>query len=192
MLLLGALLAAVLALVVWIELVLREAAIYVAVVFLPLALAGLTWRSTAHWARRLAEWLVAIILSKLAIAVAFAVAGSMLGEARSGSGGLSTVIAGCAVLLIAACTPWVLLQLIPFAEQAAGGLHRNHVRGAVDERSRRRERRSLLVHQAMFRSFGAAAASGSKGAAGGSTQRWTPARVEAPRTGPGASKEQAP
>ena len=172
-LLLGALLTAVLALVVWIELVLREAAIYVAVVFLPIALAGLTWRNTAHWARRLAEWLVAIILSKLAIAVAFAVAGSMLGEGRSGSGGLSTVIAGCAVLLIAACTPWVLLQLIPFAEQAAGGLHRSQVRGAVTAVPGA-GMTPLLVQQAMFRSFGAAAVAGTQGRSGGSAQRWTP------------------
>ena len=54
---LGALLTAVLALVVWIELVLREAAIYVAVAFLPIALAAVVWPRTAHWARRLAEWL---------------------------------------------------------------------------------------------------------------------------------------
>ena len=171
-LLLGSLLTALLALVVWIELVLREAAVYVAVAFLPLALAGLTWQNTAHWARRLAEWLVAIILAKLAIAVAFAVAGSMLGGARGGSGGLSTVMAGCAVLFIAAASPWVLLRLIPFAEQAAGTLHRSHLHGAASAVPGAAAS-SLLVRQAMLNSFGAGL-----GAAGGSArpgpQAWAP------------------
>ena len=171
-LLLASLLTALLALVVWIELMLREAAVYVAVAFLPLALAGLTWHNTAHWARRLAEWLVAIILAKLAIAVAFGVAGSMLGEARGGSGGLSTVMAGCAVLLVAAASPWVLLRLIPFAEQAAGSLHRSHLRGAAGAVPGAAAS-SLLVRQAMFKSFGAGI-----GAAGGggrhAARSWAP------------------
>ena len=104
---------------------------------------------------------------------------------------MSTVIAGCAVLLIAACTPWVLLQLIPFAEQAAGGLHRSHVRGAVSG-APGAGMTTLLVHQAMLRSFGAAAAAGSQGAAGGSAQRWTPAASKRPAAAPERPKEQAP
>ena len=52
------------ALVLWLELVVRAAAVSVAVLFLPLALAALVWPSVAHWCRRLADTLVALVLSK--------------------------------------------------------------------------------------------------------------------------------
>ena len=52
-------------------------------------------------------------------------------HAAAGNGGLSALLAGCAVLLIAAFSPWVLLRLIPFAEQAAGSLQRGHVGAAM-------------------------------------------------------------
>jgi hypothetical protein len=167
---LGSILIAVLAIVVWIELMLREAAIYVAVAFLPLALAAITWPRTAHWARRLAEWITAIVLSKLAIAVSLAVAGSMLGHARSGSGGLSAILGGCAVLLVAALSPWVLLRLIPFAEQAAGSLQRSHVGGAM-RTAPGAAAGSLLVRQAMLKSFGAGLGAASPAAR---SRQWTP------------------
>jgi hypothetical protein len=172
-LLLGALLTAVLALVVWIELILREAAIYFSVAFLPIALAGAVWPRTAHWSKRLAEWLAAIILAKFAIATAFALAGSMLGHARSGTGGLSALLAGCAVLLLAALSPWVLLRLIPFVEQAAGGLHRGQVRGAL-RTAPGAAATPLLVHQAMLKNFAQARPATSHPAL--RARQWTPRR----------------
>jgi hypothetical protein len=152
---LGAVLTAFLALVVWIELILREAAIYVAVAFLPIALAAVVWPRTAIWARRLAEWLSAVVLAKFTIAASFAIAGSMLAHGRSGSGGLTALLAGCAVLLIAALSPWALLRLIPFVEQAATGLHRGSVGGAV-KTAPGAHVTTLLVHQAMLKNFTAA------------------------------------
>ena len=41
------------AVMVWLELLLRSAAVYVAVLFLPLALAGLAWPAISHWSHRL-------------------------------------------------------------------------------------------------------------------------------------------
>lgn len=178
---LGSLLTALLALVVWIELILREAAIYVTVAFLPIGLVAITWQRTAHWARRLAEWLAAVILAKFTIAVTFAVAGSMLGDARGGSGGLTALLAGCAVLLVAAASPWVLLRLIPFAEQAAGGLHRTHLRGATSSVPGAAVT-SLLVRQAMLKNLTAGGSSPPKPAQPGS---WTPLRA---RSGDEAGK----
>jgi hypothetical protein len=121
-----------LALLVWLELVMREAAIYVTVAFLPLTLVAMVWERTAHWIRRLAEWLVALILAKFTIAVAFALAASAISQPPTADGGVSAMLAGCAVLLIAAMTPWALLRMIPLAEAAAGrALSRGSVRGAV-------------------------------------------------------------
>ena len=126
---LSACVTALLTLMVWLELVLREAAIYVAVAFLPLTFAAMVWERTAHWSRRLAEWLAALILAKFTIGCAFAVAVAALANARGGTGGLSGILAGSAILLVAAATPWALLRLIPIGTDAV--LRRDHVRGAV-------------------------------------------------------------
>jgi hypothetical protein len=81
------------ALVLWIELVIRAAAVTAAALFLPLALAGLVFPAVSHWCRRLADTLVALILSKLVAAAvlslaAGAIAGG-LGDGTSGSGGFA-------------------------------------------------------------------------------------------------------
>jgi hypothetical protein len=49
-----AVLAAIVAFVLWLELVIRSAAVAVAALFIPLALAGAIWPATGHWIRRLA------------------------------------------------------------------------------------------------------------------------------------------
>ena len=58
---LGALVTAVGAFLIFLELLIRDAAIYVSVLFLPLVFAGLVWPAAAHWSKRLVETLVAII-----------------------------------------------------------------------------------------------------------------------------------
>jgi hypothetical protein len=161
---LSAALTAVLALVVWIELVLREATIYVAVTFLPLAFVAMVWRPTAHWAHRLACWLGALILSKLTIAIAFAIAGNALGHApEPGGGGLTVLLAGCAVLLVAALTPWVLLRLLPGSSGAADGFHRGSV-GQAARTVSGASTATMVARHAIMRSFTPAAAAGAASA----------------------------
>jgi hypothetical protein len=151
----AAVLTAVLALVVWIELVLREASIYVAVSFLPISFVAMIWRPTASWARRLTEWLGAIVLAKFTIAVAFAIAGSALAHS-SRAGGLTTLLAGCAVLLVAALTPWVLLRMLPGSTGAAHGLHRGVVRQAAGSTTGATTA-TMATRQVIMRSFPPAA-----------------------------------
>ena len=74
----GGLLVAVATLVLWLELVVRAAAVYVATLFLPLALAALVWPAVSHWCRRLADTLAALILSKLVIAAVLSLAAGAL------------------------------------------------------------------------------------------------------------------
>jgi hypothetical protein len=120
----GGLVVASAALALWLELVVRAAAVSVAVLFLPLALAALVWPSVAHWCRRLADTLVALVLSKLVIAAvlslaAAAVAGG-LGVSGSGNGGgFASVVSGIALLVIAVLSPFTLLRLVPAAEAGA-------------------------------------------------------------------------
>jgi len=122
--LIGALLAAAAALALWLELVVRAAAVSVAVLFLPLALAALVWPSVAHWCRRLADTLVAVVLSKLVVAAVLSLAASAIagGAGVSGSesgGGFASVVAGIALLVIAVLSPFTLLRLVPAVEAGA-------------------------------------------------------------------------
>lgn len=130
---LTAVVTALLALVVWLELELREQAVYVATAFLPLTFVATVWRPTAIWCRRLTEGLTALILSKFVVAVAFALAAGELGHAAiNRSAGLSTIVGGCAVLLIAALAPWVVVRLVPFSSSAPEqALNRQQVGGAI-------------------------------------------------------------
>jgi hypothetical protein len=120
----GGLLVAAAALVLWLELVVRAMAVSVAVLFLPLALAALVWPSVAHWCRRLADTLVALILSKFVVAAVLSLAASAvaggLGLSSSGNGGgFASVVTGIALLLIATLSPFTLLKLVPAVEAGA-------------------------------------------------------------------------
>lgn len=121
----GALLVAVASLALWLELVVRAAAVAAATLFLPLALAALVWPAVSHWCRRLAETLAALVLSKLVVAAVLSLAaGAVAGGASSVgngdvSGGFAAVVTGIALLVIATTAPFVLLRLVPAIEAGA-------------------------------------------------------------------------
>lgn len=115
----GSLLLIVAGFLLWIELLIRSAGIYVCVFFFPFILAGLVWPSTAQWTRRLIETLVALILSKFVIVSIISLAVAAIGQ--PGEGGVSTVIGGAALLSLAAFSPFALFKLIPIAESAGIG-----------------------------------------------------------------------
>ncbi|HVC72010.1 MAG TPA: hypothetical protein VNC61_17270 [Acidimicrobiales bacterium] len=119
------LLVAVASLVLWLELVVRAAAVSVAVLFLPLALAALVWPAVSHWCRRLAETLAALVLSKLVIAATLSLAAGALagglgvGTTGGDGGGFAAVITAIALLAVATFSPFTLLKLIPAVEAGA-------------------------------------------------------------------------
>jgi hypothetical protein len=67
----GVLLAAIIVVVgaisIWIELILRSAAIYISVLFLPVAFGAMVWPRGWAWCKRLIEFLIAIIFAKVFI-----------------------------------------------------------------------------------------------------------------------------
>jgi hypothetical protein len=113
--LLGVLIAAA-ALALWLELLMREAAVYVVVLMLPLAFAALAWPARRVWAARAVEMLVALILSKFAIVAVLALGGAAL----SGAGGPGGLLTGVVLIVLAAFAPWALVRLLPLSELAAG------------------------------------------------------------------------
>jgi hypothetical protein len=135
--LLGACLVGLGAFALWLELLVRAAAVYVAVLFLPLALASLVWPPIAHWCRRLVDTLVALVLAKFVIVAILSLAVSAV--ASGTQAGFASVLGGGALLLLAAFTPFTLLRLVPAVEAGAvlqleGARHR--VRHAVESPAR--------------------------------------------------------
>ena len=112
------LLAASGAIVLWLELLMREAAVYIVVLMLPLAFAALVWPARRVWAIRVTELLIALILSKFVIVAVLALGAAALGQ--GGPGGLTGAMAGAVLVLLGAFAPWALLRLLPLAELASG------------------------------------------------------------------------
>jgi hypothetical protein len=117
-----AIVAGVAAFILWLELAVRSALLALAVVFLPLALAGLLWPTTAGWLKRMGEVVGAIAVSKLVIVVTLALAagalGSKLAVATPGAD-VSDLVLGTAFLILATLGLPVALRLVPLAVAAA-------------------------------------------------------------------------
>ncbi len=128
------------ALILWIELLMREAAVYVVVLMLPIAFAALAWPARRVWAVRAVELLVALILSKFAIVAVLTLGGAALGHASSS--GVSGMLAGAVLVILAALAPWAMVRLLPLAElasTAAGTLRGESLqagRGILDRATR--------------------------------------------------------
>jgi hypothetical protein len=119
---LGAIILAIGAFVLWLELIIRDAAIYVCVFFLPLTFVAMIWPATGRWARRLVELLIAIVLAKFVIVSILSLASAALTNTSLVQGDGNTferMIAGSALLVLAAWSPFALLRLIPMMEVAA-------------------------------------------------------------------------
>jgi hypothetical protein len=107
-------------LMLWLELLMREAAVYVIVLMLPVVFAALVWPARRVWATRAAELLVALILSKFAIVAVLALGGAALSHGLGN--GVAALLAGLVLVLLGAFAPWALLRLLPLHELASGAV----------------------------------------------------------------------
>lgn len=105
------------AIALWLELLVRDAAVYVIVLMLPLAFAAFVWPARRIWAIRSIELLFALILSKFVIVAVLSLGGAALDH--SAGWNITGLLAGAALMTLAAFTPWALLRLIPLAEVAS-------------------------------------------------------------------------
>jgi len=106
------------AVVLWLELLARDAAVYVVVLMMPLAFAALCWPARRTWAIRAVELLVALILSKFAMVAVLALGGAALAHVPGGD--VTSILAGLTLLILGAFAPWALVRLLPLAELASG------------------------------------------------------------------------
>jgi hypothetical protein len=114
------------ALLLWVELLVRSAAVYVATLFFPLAMASLVWPAVSQWCRRLVETVAALVLSKFVIVAVLSLA---IGALGTSDGSIASELAGGALLLLAGFAPFTLLRLVPMveagaAQQLEGARHR--------------------------------------------------------------------
>ncbi|MFS8102675.1 hypothetical protein LFM09_36660 [Lentzea alba] len=110
------------------EMLFREAAVYVMVATVPVSAAGLLSGITASWFWRTCRWLMVCVAMKAVLAMTL-----VLGIAISGgSQGLSGLLAGVGVLIISLCCPFVLFRLFAFVDpnSDAGAAFRDALSGA--------------------------------------------------------------
>jgi len=118
---------------VWIELLLRSAGIYVAVLFMPAALAASIWPSLRAWQSRLVSLLFVLIAMKPVIVVVLSLAGSAAAAGGDADKDLGLVIAAAMILVLAAFVPWVLMMLVSMDSEGAwtARVATGSVKGAV-------------------------------------------------------------
>jgi type IV secretion system protein TrbL len=111
-----ALVEVVVAVFVWIELMFRDAAIYVAVLFVGFALAASIWPALEGTLTKLTRVLVVFVLFKPVALIIMLTGGELLLGGVSFYGGLTqsvgTIFAGLVTLAMAAFAPWALMHLV--------------------------------------------------------------------------------
>ena len=99
---------------VWAVFIIRKAMIIVAAVFAPVAFGGASADATRHWVRRWIEFTLAMIFSKLVIVLIFTIAISLVGQSGSGWHGLSNLMTGMLLLVMACFAPWLVFKLVHY------------------------------------------------------------------------------
>ena len=112
--------------IVWLELAVRNAAIYLTVLFFPVALAASIWPPLSGWTSRLARLLFLFVILKPVVLIVLAFAGNAALAGLSLNGSLpssaGTVIAAITIFALAAMAPWALMLIVAAdAESAAVG-----------------------------------------------------------------------
>ena len=172
----AAIVAAFAAFLVWIELLMRDAAIYVVALFMPMAIAASIWPRWMSALRRTAELLIVVVFSKFVIVAIIALAASLLAHTE---GKVEQVLAAGALLLLACFSPLVLFRLVPFAEGAVSSAYGRQSAGGASMRavhsgsSLQMMRRSAQANWAGSSSGGGSSGAkvGGKGGAGGGSAK---------------------
>ncbi len=184
----AAVLAAVAAFLLWVELLMRDAAIYAVAAFMPLGIAASIWPRWRVVMHRTAELIFAIVSSKFVIVAILALAASL---AADPGGDIEQVFAAGALLLLACFAPLVLLKLTPFAEGAvSAAYHRQGAGGATLRTARAVTSPAQSVRRAAASNWGASGSNGAGqggGVAGGGAAPKGSGAGGAAKAGPGVT-----
>jgi type IV secretion system protein TrbL len=177
---------------VWLELLMRDAAIYVVALFMPLALAASIWPRWGSALRRTGELLVVVIGSKFVIVAIISLAAGLLTESGSN---LEHILAASALMLLACFAPFVLLKLVPFAEGAMSAAYgrrsaSSHAMGAVQTASNAQVLRNM-AHSNWEESGATLWNADEKGGGGAGPEPGGPRGGGGPGAGPSAGGSEA-
>ncbi|MDE0545941.1 conjugal transfer protein TrbL [Microbacterium sp. C7(2022)] len=101
--------------IVWFSLLIRKALLLVAIVFGPIALAGMTWDATKGWFGKWAAFVLALILSKLVLVVIFLVAiAQVAAPIDSDLASVGDPVAGIVLMFVAAFAPYITYKFLSF------------------------------------------------------------------------------
>ena len=163
------------ALFVWLELIVRSAVIYIAVLFFPVAFAASIWPPLAGWTGRLGRLLLLFVMLKPVTLIVLSSAGnaaaSGLSLSAGASGSVGTILAAVVIFALAAFAPWALMYLLSADAESAwtAGAVRAGAGGAVagtQGRSLRSGGGLANLRSAPGEAEAAAAASGGDGGGG--------------------------
>jgi hypothetical protein len=111
------------AIFVWLELIVRNAAIYLAVLFFPAALAASIWPALSAWPGRLGRLLLLFVILKPVALIVLSFAGNAAAAGLSFSNGASssvgTILAATVIFALAAFAPWALMHLLAADSESA-------------------------------------------------------------------------
>ena len=108
------------AVLVWIQLLVRAALIYIVIAFAPILWVTRAYPGTRGISRRGIEVAVALILSKFVMAVSFRLGAEALrgGEVTTDEVNLSAMLVGATIMLLTAFMPFAVFKVIPIVESA--------------------------------------------------------------------------
>jgi hypothetical protein len=115
----------VLLLVLWGELLLRNAAIAVLIATSPIAAVGQMSQTTKQWWNKAVAATLQLIIMKPVIAIIFAIGFGLIGETDTedgtGATDVATLLTGMVVLLLAALSPFAIARFMTFTSTHVGG-----------------------------------------------------------------------
>lgn len=104
------------AILVWLVMIVRSAAIVITYAFMPLAFAAIIFPATRGWIKRLIEIQLSFILAKPVIVAVLALGSQTLGEVDNA---LVAMMQAAALFYLAAFSPFALMKLLPFVGDEA-------------------------------------------------------------------------
>jgi hypothetical protein len=112
---------------VWAVFIIRKALIIVAAVFAPVAFGGAPADATRGWVRKWIEFTLAMVFSKLVVVLIFTIALSLLSHSGGGWTGLSNLMTGLLLLILASFSPWMVFKLVHFVGGDLAAAHHSSV-----------------------------------------------------------------
>lgn len=108
------------AVLVWVQLLVRAALIYIVIAFAPITWVTRAYPGTRNIASRGIQIAVALIFSKFAMAVAFRLGSEALGsyDPTSGEADLGAMLVGASMMLLTAFMPWLVFKALPLVDAA--------------------------------------------------------------------------